>query len=54
MVEEIEVEVKIEVKVEVEVGKVEGKWRTKDCYQYNKALGSKEVLVLPDVKTVAD
>ena len=22
----------VEVKVEVEVGKVEGKWRTKDCY----------------------
>jgi hypothetical protein len=25
----------IEVEVEVEVGKVEGKWRTEDCYQHN-------------------
>jgi hypothetical protein len=29
-VEGIEVEIKVEV--EVEIGKVEGKWRTKDCY----------------------
>jgi hypothetical protein len=45
--------------IEVEVDKVEGKWKTKDCYQYNlwidnEALGGNEVLALPDMKTAAD
>ena len=40
------------------IGKVEGKWKTKDCYQYNlcidnKVLGDNKVLALLDVKTTA-
>jgi hypothetical protein len=51
--------IEIEVKVEVEVGKVEGKWRTEDCYQYslwidNEALDGNEVLALPNEKMAAN